>query len=294
MFDYELYEPELIHTTQCSFILTHCQQPNLSQVKLIDLNQIAYYTTRYSLLKNEKGTTLRTQNLEEIIMIEFSTLSYVTIIGAMGIVPFYLFATYYFAGSGWPKGLTLTIGVIVYSIVMTLFVLNWQFRFDNPSVVPAVMLTSLAIPPILVLLWSNYFVPPGIDLTWLLGVQAFRVIGGLYLFEFFRGNVGPEFAYWAGIGDVATGIAASALLIVYWFNRQMPRWAVYATIWFGIADFAWAYGIGILSFETPYQIFSLDAVHATNLFPIAMIPFLLAPIAMGFMVMTLIKLNQDK
>ena len=73
----------------------------------------------------------------------------------------------------------------------------------------------------------------------------------------------------------------------------MPRRAVYATILFGLADFAWAYAIGVLSFDTPIQRFSLDAVHATNRFPIAMIPFLLAPIAMGFMVMTLIALRRD-
>ncbi|MEM8858337.1 MAG: hypothetical protein AAGD96_08455 [Chloroflexota bacterium] len=227
-------------------------------------------------------------------MIEFSSLSYLTIISSMAVVPFYLFATYYFAGSGWRKASFLTVGIIVYGFVMTSFVLNWQFGFESPYVMPAVMLTSLAIPPILVLLWPNYFVPDGISLTWLLGVQAFRVIGGLYLFEQFRGNVGPEFAYWAGIGDVITGIAASAVLIFYWSTKRMPRWAVYGTILFGLADFAWAYGIGIFSFETPFQIFSLSAVHATNLFPIAMIPFLLAPIAMGFMIMTLIKLNRDK
>jgi len=34
--------------------------------------------------------------------------------------------------------------------------------------------------------------------------------------------------------------------------------------------------------------------HATNLFPIAMIPFLLAPIAMGYMVMTLIYLRREQ
>ncbi len=227
-------------------------------------------------------------------MVEFSLISYIAIIISMASGPFYLFATYYFAGAGWRQARTMTIGLIVYGIVMTLFVLYWQFAFNNPYVVPGVMLTSLAIPPVLVLLWPNYFVPQGIDLGWLLGVQAFRVIGGLYLFEFFRGNVGPEFAYWAGIGDVITGIAAMVLLVVYGFTKRMPRWAVYCTIWFGIADFAWAYGIGVLSFETPFQIFSLDAVHATNLFPIAMIPFLLAPIAMAFMVMTLIKLKRDR
>ena len=159
---------------------------------------------------------------------------------------------------------------------------------------PIVILTSLALPPLLVLWRPTYFVPKGIDLGWLMGVQAFRVIGGLYLFEFFRGNVGAEFGYWAGIGDVITGIAAIILIIIYVRTGSMPRKWVFAIVLFGMADFAWAYGIGILSFDTPLQVFATDAVHATNLFPLAMIPFLLAPIAMAFMVITLIKLRQDR
>ncbi|MEM9651658.1 MAG: hypothetical protein AAGA65_06155 [Actinomycetota bacterium] len=223
---------------------------------------------------------------------EFSTLSHVTIIGAMVIVPIYLFATYHAAGADRRKSLLLTLAVIIYSVVMTAFVVEWQDGFDSPYVVPVVMLTSLAIPPLLVLRWPDYFVPEQIGLDWLVGVQAFRVIGGLYLFEYGRGNVGPEFAYWAGIGDVVTGIAASGVLLFYWTTKRMPYRAVYATILFGLADFAWAYGIGVLSFETPLQVFSRDDLHATNRFPIAMIPFLLAPIAMGFMVMTLLALRR--
>lgn len=227
-------------------------------------------------------------------MIEFSIVSYIAIIAAMMSGPLYMFATYYFAGAGKKQAFTMTAGLLGFATLMIWFVLYGQFMFESPYVMPAVMLASLAIPPLLVVWRPDYFVPHGIDLGWLVGVQAFRLIGGLYLFEYFRGNVGKEFGYWAGIGDVLTGIAACVLLIIYWRTGSMPRTATYATILFGMADFAWAYGIGILSFETPLQVFATEAVHATNLFPIAMIPFLLAPIAMAFMVMTLIKLKRDQ
>ena len=224
---------------------------------------------------------------------EFSLISYVAIIITLATGPFYLFATYYFAGVGLRQTSTMTAGLIVFASIIIWFVHQGQFMFSNAYVMPAVMLSSLAIPSLLVLLAPKYFVPENISLTWLLGVQAFRVIGGLYLLEFFRGNVGAEFAYWAGIGDVITGIAASTLLLFYLFTKRMPRWAVLAVVLFGIADFAWAYTIGILSFDTPIQVFAINSVHATNLFPIAMIPFLLAPIAMAFMLMTLIKLKHS-
>ncbi len=227
-------------------------------------------------------------------MVEFSPFTTAVIVAAMAVVPFYLFATYRSAGVGRRRAGLLTIGVLVYGALATAFVVDWQFSFDGPYVVPAAMVASLAVPPLLVLRWPDVFVPAGIGLSWLVGVQAFRVIGGLYLFEHERGNVGPEFATWAGIGDVVTGVAASAVLLAFWTTGRMPRRAVYATILFGLADFAWAYAIGVLSFDTPIQVFSLDAVHATNRFPIAMIPFLLAPIAMGFMVMTLIELRRDE
>ncbi|MEM9204003.1 MAG: hypothetical protein AAGC53_20370 [Actinomycetota bacterium] len=227
-------------------------------------------------------------------MVDFSLLTHVTIVGAMATVPFYLFATYRSAGATARTARVLTLAVIAYGAVMTAFVVEWQFSFDSPYVVPAVMLTSLAVPTIAVLARPNTIVPGGITLPWLIGVQAFRVIGGLYLFEYSRGNVGPEFAYWAGIGDVVTGLAASALLLVHWRTGEMPRKAVYATILFGLADFGWAYAIGVLSLETPIQVFALDDLHATNRFSLAMIPFLLAPIAMAFMVMTLIELRRTR
>lgn len=226
-------------------------------------------------------------------MADLSPVSTIFILTAMASGPFYLFATYYRAGVGLRQSLTMVFGLLIFASIMIWFVFFGQFLATNPFIMPAVMLTSLAIPPLLVLWRPAYFVPEGIDLGWLMGVQAFRVIGGLYLFEFARGNVGSTFAYWAGIGDVITGLLACGLLVQYRLTGIMSRRGAFWTIIFGLADFAWAYGIGVLSFPTPLQVFAHGELHATNLFPIAMIPFLLAPIAMGFMVMTLIKLKRD-
>ncbi|MEM9464061.1 MAG: hypothetical protein AAGA90_01745 [Actinomycetota bacterium] len=227
-------------------------------------------------------------------MVEFSPLTHLTIVSAMAIVPIYFFVTYRSAGVTTSAACRLTMAVVGFGALTTTFVASWQFSFDDPYVVPGVMLASLAVPTVVVLRWRTAFVPDGIGLPWLVGVQAFRVIGGLYLLEHTRGNVGTAFAWWAGIGDVVTGVAASALLVVQWRTGRMPPTAVVAMIVFGIADFAWAYGIGVLSFDTPLQVFAVDEVHATNRFSLAMIPFLLAPVAMAFMVMTLIVLGRDR
>lgn len=227
-------------------------------------------------------------------MTEFSPITTFLLLSALASGPFYMFATYYYAGTGWRQAATMTGGLFVFAGITLWFVLFGQFMFSNSLVVPVVMLTFLAIPPLLVLAYPNYFVPPNIDMGLLMGVQAFRVVGGLYLLEHFAGNVGTAFAYWAGIGDVVTGILASLLVLQYLMTGKMSRRIAFWTIMFGLADFAWAYAIGVLSFQTPIQVFAIGEVHATNLFPLALIPFLLAPIAMAYMVMTLIKLKRDE
>lgn len=223
-------------------------------------------------------------------MPNFSILSTVLLMSALASGPFYMFATYYFAGVGTRHASIMTLGLSIFAAAALWFIFFGQYLFANPLVMPAVMLTFLAIPPLLVLAFPRFIVPAEIDLGWLIGVQAFRVVGGLYLLEHFRGNVGATFAFWAGIGDVITGLFASFLLLQYLFTGAMSRRLAFWTIIFGLADFAWAYGIGVLSFETPLQVFAVGELHATNNFPIALIPFLLAPISMGYMVMTLIVL----
>lgn len=227
-------------------------------------------------------------------MPSFSTLSTALLISSLASGPFYMFGTYYFAGVGTRHALTMVAGLFVFSAASLWFVFFGQFLFENPLVMPVVMLTFLAIPPLMVLAFPRFIVPDGIDLGWLMGVQAFRVVGGLYLLEHFRGNIGAVFACWAGIGDVITGLLACFVLLQYWRTGSMSHRLAFWTIIFGLADFAWAYGIGVTSFETPLQVFAFGELHATNLFPIALIPFLLAPIAMGYMIMTLIVLRRTK
>jgi hypothetical protein len=54
-------------------------------------------------------------------------------------------------------------------------------------------------------------IAPLLDATpasWLIALQVYRVFGGIFLVNWFNGNVAGVFAWPAGIGDMATGIAA--------------------------------------------------------------------------------------
>ncbi|MEO1160818.1 MAG: IclR family transcriptional regulator C-terminal domain-containing protein, partial [Pseudomonadota bacterium] len=89
--------------------------------------------------------------------------------------PFYMFATYYFAGVGVRHALIMVAGLFAFSAASLWFVFFGQFHFENALVMPIAMLTFLATPPILVLSFARFIVPDSMNLGWLLGVQAFRV-----------------------------------------------------------------------------------------------------------------------
>ena len=47
-----------------------------------------------------------------------------------------------------------------------------------------------------------------VPLHWLVGVQVYRIVGGVFLIALAQGDVPAEFALPAGIGDVLVGLAA--------------------------------------------------------------------------------------
>ena len=50
---------------------------------------------------------------------------------------------------------------------------------------------------------------------WLIGIQTFRILGGVFLVRYFQGELPAVFAIPAGVGDVLTGIFAP--LVAYWW-----------------------------------------------------------------------------
>src|SRR5579883_2587660 len=69
----------------------------------------------------------------------------------------------------------------------------------------------LPVPVGLLLLTYSRRVASLLDATppsWLIGVQVYRVLGGIFLVEWTRGNLPGEFALPAGIGDIAVGLLA--------------------------------------------------------------------------------------
>src|SRR5262245_49995075 len=87
--------------------------------------------------------------------------------------------------------------------------------------------------------------------TWLVGIQAIRMLGVLWLALLDMKLLPPEFALPAGIGDFTVG--ALALVMVYVLATRKPYARVLVIAWnlLGLLDFVSAVGTGVL-FIRPY------------------------------------------
>ena len=114
--------------------------------------------------------------------------------------------------------------------------------------------------------------------SWLIGLQVYRVFGGIFLVAWSRGNLSGTFALPAGTGDVLVGLLA--LPVAYLVHRSAPISRKAAIAWnvLGLVDFAIAIGIGILSAPGPLQVIVPDRPNAgLGTFPTVMIPAFAVP-----------------
>lgn len=114
--------------------------------------------------------------------------------------------------------------------------------------------------------------------SWLIGLQVYRVFGGIFLVAWSRGSISGTFALPAGVGDVVVGLLA--LPVAYLLHAGAPGARSTAIAWniLGLVDFAIAIGIGILSAPGPLQVIIPDRPNAQlGTFPTVMISAFAVP-----------------
>ncbi len=127
------------------------------------------------------------------------------------------------------------------------------------------------IPPLIVWTYRTYF--QSLHQRYLISLQIFRMIGGVFLLEMARGNIPASFAVPAGIGDILV-----AFLALYVFlQKETPRWGVIAVLTLGILDFVLA------------LLFSIG-FNELLLFPIGLIPIFFVPYAITYHMISFINL----
>jgi len=82
---------------------------------------------------------------------------------------------------------------------------------------------------------------------WLIGIQTFRILGGLFLVRYFAGELPGLFALPAGIGDVTTGLLAPFVAYAWYSGKPYARGVAIAWNLFGMADLVNAVALGALT-----------------------------------------------
>lgn len=132
-------------------------------------------------------------------------------------------------------------GVVMTAIVAGVFAGGGASRLFLPAS-QAIPIAAVAIGYRAWPRFRNYLL--GLDLRLVLAAQLWRVIGIAFLFALAFDQLPAGFAVPAGIGDLATGIAAIAVVLSLG-NGSLTRRRLYAFTTLGVADFLLANATGL-------------------------------------------------
>jgi len=132
-----------------------------------------------------------------------------------------------------------------------------------------------------------------IPLHWLVRVQAYRVVGALFIVAWLQGDMPAEFALPAGIGDTLIGLAAP--FVARRLQTEGPDRAGKAVLtWcaLGIADLVVAVGCGLLTAPSTFQQLALDAPNAAiTSYPLVLVPTFAVPVSILLHVAVIVRLR---
>jgi hypothetical protein len=118
-----------------------------------------------------------------------------------------------------------------------------------------------------------------LPLPLLIGVHSMRVLGVLFLLLAAVGRLGGPFPYFAGIGDIVTGVAAIPLALGIARTGRLPARAVLSWNMFGALDLVVAVSLGITSAAgSPLQLIHAGVgSQAIQALPFCLVPTVLVP-----------------
>lgn len=225
----------------------------------------------------------------EIMNAHFLSVFIVT--AAMLVTPMYIVCTYHFSGASTRKGLAIGSVVLVLGAVMSWVCLARIPASMGPA--GALIIPICWITPSLVLwLFRDWFLAEPLSQRWLVGLQVWRVIGGVFLIEYSRGHIPAIFAYPAGIGDLLVGVLAAGVVLIY-MKKRIPVWSIYLILVLGVADFISAFFFGYFSSEGPMQLFDPEIENNLLLYPTGLIPLFLVPYAIFFHTLSYLSLKRS-
>jgi hypothetical protein len=151
--------------------------------------------------------------------------------------------------------LAVTIPYTLWFAVAWSAAINGVFLRTGTSLLPlAIFLPVIVGTPLLLLSKRVGQVLDAMPVSWLVALQLYRVFGSVFLAAGLRGALPGVFAVPAGIGDVLTGLfAVPAAIAVATGTAQGRRAAITWNI-FGLADFAVAITLGLITSPGTFQL----------------------------------------
>ena len=170
--------------------------------------------------------------------------------------------------------------------------------FDVAPEQPALpTLTAIVLPvaTFATLMWlssKTRSIALSLDPALLTSFQAWRILGGMFLAVYAFGHLPGFFAWPAGVGDVAVGLAAPFMV---WRLRNRPGFLTSRRFrlfnYFGLADFVIAVGTGIAARNQIPGLVDDVTTSAMGQLPLVLIPTLIVP---AFIILHLIVLMQAR
>lgn len=147
------------------------------------------------------------------------------------------------------------------------------------------------------LLWRSESASRLIDAVpqpFIVGVQVYRALGVIFLVLLARGELPPQFAWPAGLGDVVVGLTAPLVAIAFARGAAHREALVLGWNLFGLLDLVVAVSFGFLTSPSPFQTLSLSAPNELiSAFPLVMVPAFAVPLSVLLHIVSLIKLARE-
>lgn len=119
----------------------------------------------------------------------------------------------------------------------------------------------------------------GIPPQLLVGLNAMRILGVLFLLDFIAGSLNGPFPFFAGLGDMITGALAIRLALSIARSKEPSVRTIAVWNAFGTLDLVVAVGLGITSAAgTPLQLIHAGVgSQAMQYLPLSLVPTVLVP-----------------
>lgn len=128
---------------------------------------------------------------------------------------------------------------------------------------------------------------------WLVGLQVYRVLGGVFLIAWARTLIPGVFALPAGIGDMMTGLLALPTAYLVAAGGAEGRRAAFAWNILGLTDFAVAITLGLITSPGPLQVIVPSIGNSlTGTYPTVLIPAFAVPSSILLHVLSLRQLRR--